>query len=397
MGTTHIIALVCGIATTVIWTRMMPAETFGQFKVVMAVIGVVSGFCLLGSGQATVMSASKGADGNLVLLLREKLLANIGGGVVILGAAAYYAGAQDGSGSIGLGLLVAAMLFPLYNTSDIWIHWLMGKSEFRILATGRSITSLLTLSTVLSVGLIGGVDLWIVILIFISVLSIQNVLILREALKHRSGKEEDTKLRSYGRRASIALSISSLLALDVVMLDHYFKPSDVAIYVVALLFPDQIKAIFSIVTQTISPRMFRETNLPELWANFCREFWVLTLGFSLIGVIGFILLPVVTTLLFSDKYASAAEYGKWLWLTFGLVGSTSFLGIALTARHSMIPVYASSVIYPIGLGALYFYWVEEGIKGMIAARVLAACGLAAIYVGAFAILLWRERRDAADA
>jgi O-antigen/teichoic acid export membrane protein len=369
---------------------MMPAETFGQFKVVMAVIGVVSGFCLLGTSQAAVMSASNGADGNLVPLLREKLLANIGGAVVILGGAAYYAWARDGSGPVALGLLFAAMLFPLYNTSDIWMSWLNGKSEFGILATGRIITAVLTLSAVLSVGLIGVVDLWIVIVIFVSALGVQNAFMLREALKHRSGMEKDPTLVRYGRRTSLALSVSGLLALDVVMLDHYFKPGDVAIYVVALLFPDQIKAIFSIVNQTISPRMFRATNLPELWANFRREFWVLTLGFSLIGVIGFFLLPIVTTLLFSDKYAAAAEYGKWLWLTFGLVGSPGFLGIALTARHSLIPIYASSVIYPICLGTLYFYWVDEGIKGMIAARVLAACGLAAIYVSAFTLHLRRE-------
>lgn len=370
----------------------MPAEIFGQFKVVMAVIGVVSGFCLLGTGQAAVMSASKKIDGNLVLLLRTKLLANIGGGVVILGAAAYYAWVRDESGPVALGLLVAAMLFPLYNTSDIWIHWLMGKSEFRILATGRSMTSLLTLSTVLTVALIGGVDLWIVMLVFISTLSVQNALMLRKALKHRSGKEVDAASINYGRRTSMALSISSLLALDVVILDHYHKPSDVAIYVVAMLFPDQIKAIFSIVTQTISPRMFRETNLPELWSSFRREFFALTLGFSLIGVVGFFLLPVVTTLLFSEQYAAAAEYGKWLWLTFGIVGSTGFLGIALTGRHSLIPIYASSVIYPICLFGLYFYWIEEGIKGMIAARALAACGLAAIYLSAFAWYLRREKR-----
>lgn len=373
----------------------MPAETFGQFKVVMAVLGVVSGFCLLGTSQAAAMSASKGVDGNLAPLLREKLLANVGGGVVILGVAAYYAWVRDGSEPVALGLLFAAMLFPLYNTSDIWMSWLNGKSEFRILATGRIITALLTLSTVLSVGLIGGVDLWIVILIFISVLGVQNAFMLREAFKHRSGNEEDASLVAYGRRTSVALSISSLLALDVVMLDHYFNPSEVAIYVVALLFPDQIKAIFSIVIQTISPRMFRETNLSELWANFRGEFWFLTLGFALIGVIGFFLLPVVTTWLFTDKYAAAAEYGKWLWLTFGLVGTPGFLGIALTARHSLIPVYASSVIYPICLGALYFHWVDEGIKGMIAARALAACGLAATYVGAFALLLRREKRCSA--
>lgn len=393
----HIVSLGSGIAATVVWTRMMPQETFGQFKVVMAVLGAISAFCLLGASQAAVMSASKGADGNLMPLLRGKLLANVGGAIAILGGAAYYAWVRDGSGPVVIGLLAAALFFPLYNTSDIWIAWLNGKSEFRALASGRIVTSLLTLASILSLGLIGDVYLWVVVLAYVAVLSTQNALMLRQVLKHRSTSVEDERVMRLGRHATVAMLFSAMLALDVVILDHYYSPGDVAIYAVALLFPDQIKAIFSIFNQTISPRMYRCDSLKELWADFRGEFLILTLGFAFVAVVGFFLLPVVTPWLFSEKYAAAAEYGKWLWLTIGLLGSTSFLGIALTARHSLITIYASGVAYPLCLGALYFYWVEEGIKGMVTARVAATCGMAALYVGAFAILLWRERRDASHA
>jgi O-antigen/teichoic acid export membrane protein len=376
---------------------MMPQETFGQFKVVMAFLGVVSAFCFLGTSQAAVMSASKGADGNLALLLRGKFLANIGGAILILGGAAYFAWLRNSSGPVAIALMAAALFFPLYNTSDVWIAWLNGKSEFRVLANGRIVTALLTLVSVLTFGLVGDTDVWVIVLVLVAALSAQNVFLLRKALKYRSGSIEDKRLIRLGRHATVAMLFSALLALDVLILDYYFNPGDVAIYAVALLFPDQIRAIFSIFIQTISPRMYRCESLRELWAGFRTEFLVLTLGFVFIAVLGFFLFPVMIPWLFSEKYAVAAEYGKWLWLTIGLLGSTSFLGVALTARHSLITIYATGVGYPLCLGGLYFYWIEEGVEGMVTARIVATCAMAALFVGAFAIHLWRERREASNA
>jgi len=393
----HIVSLGCGIAATVVWTRMMPQETFGQFKVVMAFLGVVSAFCFLGTSQAAVMSASKGADGNLALLLRGKFLANIGGAILILGGAAYFAWLRNSSGPVAIALMAAALFFPLYNTSDVWIAWLNGKSEFRVLANGRIVTALLTLVSVLTFGLVGDTDVWVIVLVLVAALSAQNVFLLRKALKYLSGSIEDKRLIRLGRHATVAMLFSALLALDVLILDYYFNPGDVAIYAVALLFPDQIRAIFSIFIQTISPRMYRCESLRELWAGFRTEFLVLTLGFVFIAVLGFFLFPVMIPWLFSEKYAVAAEYGKWLWLTIGLLGSTSFLGVALTARHSLITIYATGVGYPLCLGGLYFYWIEEGVEGMVTARIVATCAMAALFVGAFAIHLWRERREASNA
>ena len=394
LGMSYLIVMVCGIVGTTVWARLMPQEIFGQFKVVLAVLGVISSFCLLGTSQAATMSASKGKDGNLVRLLRSKLLANVGGGLAILGAAAYYAWGPNRSEPVATGLLIAAFMFPLYNTSDIWMAWLNGKSKFQTLSNGRSLTSLLTLTTILSLGLLGVVDLWVIIFVYVFVLSAQNVLMLRKVLQFRVGSVKDDKVIRLGRHVSLTGLFGSLMALDVIVLHNYFSAVDVAIYSIAILFPLQMKGIFAIFNQTLAPGMYRSKSLEELWMNFRGQFVLLTAGFVTIAIIGFFLLPSITTLLFSEKYAEAAEYGKWLWLTVGLLSSTAYLGVALTACHSLVTIYASGFVYPICLAGLYFYWVEDGIEGMMTARIIAACGLSAIYVSAFIIILWREKKNA---
>lgn len=379
----HIVTLVCGIAATVVWARLMPQETFGQFKVILSILGVVSAFCLLGTSQAAIMSASKGADGNLVRLLRGKLLANVGGGLAILGAAAYYAWGREESSPIAIGLLVAAFLFPLYNTSDIWMSWLNGKSKFRVLASGRIVTALLTLASITVMGIFGVVDIWIVILLYVLILAIQNFTMLRLALGFRNGNAKNDNILRFGRHATLAMSFGSLLALDMVILEHYHSASDVAIYAVVLLFPDQIKALFSIFNQAFSPKMYGQASLSELWRGFRHQFLVLTACFVAIGVAGFLLLPIITPLLFSDKYAQAAEYGKWLWLAIAAFGSLTFLGTALTTTQKPLFIYAPYVGYPILLGGLYIAWAEDGIAGMVAARVIASVLLALFYFFSF--------------
>ena len=394
LGISYLIVTVCGIAGTTAWARLMPQETFGQFKVVLAILGVVSAFCLIGTGQAATMSSSKGADGNLVRLLQRKMLANVVGGLAILGVAAYYTWGPRESESIGAGLLIAALLFPLYNTSDIWMGWLNGKSKFQILSNGRNATSGLTLTIVLSLGLIGVVDLWVILFIYVFVLSALNAFMLRKSLQLRVGSLENSKVIRLGRHVSFTGLFASLMALDVIILHNYFSSAEVAIYSIALLFPLQIKGISAIFNQTLSPSMYRSRSLEELWINFRGQFMLLTLGFVTIAVIGFFLLPSMTIVLFSEKYAEAAEYGRWLWLTVGLLSSTKYIGVALTACNSLVTIYASGIVYPVCLAGLYFYWIEDGIEGMVTARIIAACGLSAIYVNAFIVLLWREKKNA---
>lgn len=370
----------------------MPAETFGQFKVVLGVVSFAGTFCLLGIGQVALMSASSKADGNLARLIRAKLLANIGGALLILGVAAYYSWSRADSGALIGGLLSAAIIFPLYNSSDVWMSWFNGKGHFASLAAGRLITSALALCAVVLMVLLHIGEVWLAVFIFLALLSVQNLFMLSKALRLRGNAEHNEDLMRFGRHATLALMFTSLLALDVVLLEHFHKAEAVALYVVALVFPEQVKTLFSIIGQLIAPKMYATDSPAELWPSFRSKFLWLTLGFTALGLIGFVLIPLLVPLLFSAKYAAGAEYGKWLWLAISCTGSFGYLGSALIATRRPMYIYTPYVGYPLCLVTLYLIFVDYGASGMVYARSVCAVLLAAFYGIAFFAHVSKEGR-----
>lgn len=393
LSVVHVLATLCGLLGTVIWTRWMPQETFGQFRVVTSVLTTASAFCLLGTGQAAMMSAARDIDGNLTLLAASKFKANLVGALIVLGGAAYYAWGQEASVAVSSALVVAALLFPLYNTSDLWMAWLNGKAQINSLAAGRMLTSLLSLVSVAVLGIAGVTDEWIMVLCFMGLLAVQNLVLLRRVMAARSNTDTDRSLIQFGQHTTVAMMFSSLLALDVVILNHYHSPQEVAVYVVALIFPEQIKAFFAMFNQVLSPRLYRQQSLAELWAGFRGQFFLLTAGFVGLGIVGYFLLPIVTAALFSERYQQAAEYGKELWLVIACLGSTTYLGNALQGTQKPFFTYAAYIGYPFTLGALYFAWAERGVPGMIAARIVATVALSAFYVAAFFIYMRMQKGE----
>lgn len=391
LGGAHIFSLLLGLASTIVWTRWMPAETFGQFKVVLGIISLAGTFCLLGIGQVALMSASSKADGNLARLIRSKLQANIGGALLILGAAAYYYWSRADSNALVGGLLSAAIIFPLYNSSDLWVAWFNGKGRFGSLAAGRLITAALALCAVLLMVLFHIGQVWLAVFLFLALLSVQNFFMLSKALRLRDNGEQNEGLMRFGRHATLALMFTSLLAFDVVLLEHFHKAEEVALYAVALVFPEQVKTLFSIIGQLIAPKMYATDSPAALWTSFRSRFLWLTLGFTVLGLIGFVLIPLLVPLLFSAKYAAAADYGKWLWLAISCTGSFTYLGSALIATRRPMYVYTPSVGYPLCLAALYLVFVDYGASGMTYARSACAVLLAAYYGFAFAFELRSQK------
>ena len=263
------------------------------------------------------------------------------------------------------------------------MSWFNGKGRFASLAAGGLITSALALCAVFLMVLFSIDEVWLAVFLFLALLSAQNAFMLSRVLRLRENTEHNEDLMRFGRHATLALMFSSLLALDVVLLEHVHKAEAVALYAVALVFPEQVKALFSIIGQLIAPRMYATDSPAQLWPSFRNKFLWLTLGFITLGLIGFVLIPLLVPLLFSAKYAAAADYGKWLWLAISCTGTFTYLGSALIATRRPVYIYTPYVGYPLCLMALYLVFVDYGVSGMVYARSVCAVLLAAFYGMAF--------------
>lgn len=388
---------VCALATTVVWARLMPAETFGEFKVLMGIIGFVSAFCLLGAGQASIMSAAKYADGNFLLILRSKIMTNLIASLALAACAAYYAWSQSSSLNVALALLAAAFLFPIYNTTDVWMAWINGKGRIRELALSRAIVAALGAGAIFVAAIMGVGQLWIIVLVYLGALATQSAVRVMRVLARLSNDVVDPSIITFSHHSSFAMAFTSLLSLDVVILNHVYSPQDVAIYVVALQFPDLLKRMYSVLDAILAPRIYSARGFAAMWKDIRVYFLTITAGCIAVGAVGFYLLPPLTILLFSSRYAQAAEYGRWLWLAVACCGATTLLGSAVLATKKPFFVYAPNIGYPICLAALFLLLVGDGVAGLTWARVIAVVALAAFNVAGFIYCLRASQKSAINA
>jgi O-antigen/teichoic acid export membrane protein len=383
LGGAALIMAMCGITTNVIWARFVPQDTYGGFKVIFAIVNMIGTVCLLGTGQATLMSAAQNADGNLRGLIRAKLIANFGGSLLLLVAACYYDFYTVATKSIAYGLVAAAILFPMYNITDLWTSWLNGKGRFQELANGRALIYILPMSSVFAVAFFSISELWHVAFIYFALTSIQNIVMLRRVMALRANSKDDEGILALGRHATLAMMLGSIVSLDVIALNHFFSTADVAVYSVALVLPDLIKSLLAIINQLFAPKVNAGQDLTIFWINYKSTFLALTIGLAVIGVVGFSLLPIFVPFFFSEKYIASAQYSKWLWLVMASVGSFGILGNALIASRKIIFIYCSFLGYPILLAILYLILIPHGVAGMVLARILAILGLHFFYALSF--------------
>ncbi|MDP1602648.1 MAG: hypothetical protein Q8M03_05230, partial [Legionella sp.] len=274
----QVITMACGLAATAVWARWMPVDLFGEFRVLIAFISLAGAFCLLGTAQAAMMSAAKNIDGNFFPLLRSKVLANAVASLGLLVAAVYYALAPAGSHHIAAGLVAAAVLFPIYNVSDIWVSWVNGKSWFRELAIERVLVAAAGVIAIATASLCDVAQLWIIAVLYLGLAALVNLGVLKRIFTRQSNNTTDSSIVKYGHHSSVAMGLSGLLAVDVIILNHVYTPQDVAIYVIALQFPNQLKAAFSVFGQSLAPAIYGTESTHAAWQAMRHRFWLLTLG-----------------------------------------------------------------------------------------------------------------------
>lgn len=370
----------------------MSKDLYGEYRVILSVLSFIGAFCYVGMGQAALMSATRGFDGNFTPLIKTKLWANMLGAAAILLAAIYYATIRLEVG-VAMGLLAAALLFPISNLVDGWTSWLNGKSSFRELSVGRVSLSFLSPISLLLVILAGARDLWIIVTITFFATGVLNLLMLRRAAKKRISAQSDQDTMSYARHATIALAFGSLLSLDVIILEHFHGAAEVATYAVALLLPDQLKVGFGLLNQAMAPKMYGTASFRKLLRELRPVFYKLVFVSLIIAAIGFFVFPYAIKTLFTEKYGLAGEIGKWLWVFTALTAPiNTFLGAAIVSRQHAGRTYVGSVGYSAILLGFCFAFLPDGAAGFVHARVATYFVTVLFHLGT---IWWLLRKEAA--
>lgn len=386
----QILTILIGLGSASLWAHHVSKEVYGQYQLILSLAKVVGSFCLSGLDQSLVLSAAKGLDGNLKKILNYKLAAVLIGSFTLMGVSFYYD--RNAQPAIAMGLWIAAVIFPFYEMKKIWVNWLRGGGQlslFACLDVSMTAISFLVLWCLIA---LGQTQLNGFLLGVMGAGAIFSFAVTLYIFRKKKDQKQESEIIQYGFHATAAKLFGGLVLTDKAIINGHFPVEQVAVYSIALLFPEQIRALYSIFNQMIIPQITAAKDVRDAWQYLKPKLPLLLSLFLFVGVAGFFLLPVAIPIIFSGKYRESGPYAKWLWLSFAVTVPATYLGTVLRAQRKLRFLYLFELLNPIIPFALFFILISHGLWGVVAARIIYYTSTALFFIFFLRYYLREERR-----
>ncbi|MCD6471079.1 oligosaccharide flippase family protein [bacterium] len=350
---------------SLIFANLLSKEIFGQYSFVMATIGLASTFALPGMAYAIIQSVARGYDGTYFKALKQIFKWGWLGSLFLLSIAIY--GIFSGRIYGAIVFLMVSFIFPFYSFKSYYSALLQGKKRFDIFA---KITSLINVISVLSIVLAVFLTkslLWIIIAtIFIDVILAGYFTLFYVKKYIHNDKIEEDSIR-FGKKVSFSLAFSNIANyFDSLIITYFLGFSDLAIFKIVTLLPNQIKVLANMFTPMLLPKMAsKNTKKKDLMKHFKK--------FFLIVVFLILIYLIIAPFVFKWLYP---KYYEYVWLS--MIYHLSFIVVLYILpfnylikekKGSLINKfynYSAVLLIFLSLVGIYFY----GLLGAIVARIV---------------------------
>lgn len=346
------------------FAHLLPKETYGTYKYIFSLSGIISAFSLSGLGAATVTAVAQGKDATLRFAANKNLRWSIPMFLVFLGVALYYF--LQGHTNIGASLILIGIATPIISSTAIADSFLLGKKDFRASVATSSLSTVFIYSTTLIVAaltknVVGVVGAFIgssflagvTIYIYVSRTKVKNNQVSHQTL-------------NYGSHLSLINIINTLTdRLDSMLIFHFLGAAELATYTFAVAIPEQIKGFIKSASTLALPK-FSATHNTTTYANIWRKMLIMTI----------LVIPIIGLYIFTAPYIFDLFFPQYQGET--VFYSQIFVLSLITAGGALPPTYLQGVA---AKRELYFYNMISGALQI----TLMAFGV--IYFGIMGLVL----------
>ncbi len=349
------------------FAHFLSQETYGVYKYITSVAGVLVAFSLTGMKMAVIRATAQHFEGVFKKSLLKQLWWSVPQFIIFCGVGAYYL--YQGNSVFGISFLAISILVPLSSIANTYAAFLQGRTEFKTLSLYGLCSNFFSF-IVIGTAVIFTKNPLFLVLAYYSGRAIINIFFCwRTFITYKPNslfREEDL---SYGKHLSLMNIIGTIAAqIDNVIVFHYLGPAPVAIYNFATAIPERLKGLFGFVGTVALSRMAEKKNL-EIGKSIIRKTTVLALAAALVTVCYIIVAPFLFSLLF-PKYVESVLYSQIFSISMIAVASSIPIG-ALYAKKLQKELYLLSIIGPLlkiaSFVAATFYF---GLWGAIIVKVL---------------------------
>ncbi len=365
------VILLSGLATSVVLTRLLSKEDYGQYNYFFSIIGILAISALPGMGAAIMHAVSNGHDKVLVQSTKIRLKWSLIGTMACLLIGIYYY--FNGEVLLGKSFLVSSLFFPFYASFDGFYAFLNGRQRFDLSSRYRSIYwIMLTLAVILAVYFTK--NLWFVIITYLATATILEIFFLFNTIKTVNlNSSEDKTAITYGKQLTGIQAIGiAALRFDKLIIGIALGFSDLAVYSIALMIANLPTVLLASVSQTVFPKI-AVMDEKVAYDEIKRRLPWLLVGIVIVCGMGALVAPYVIPWLYSGKYTDSVLYTQLLFIPVILSAPATILhkGVLQAQRKTRELFKLNMSVYIFELLALVLFALKFGILGIVLAKALA--------------------------
>lgn len=298
-----------GIILAALLARLLTPEVYGEYRFVLSFLPIFAYFALPAAAEGVIQGIAKGEDRTFrriyILVWKWSLLSLPAVAAV---AAWCFWQKQTQLAWIFVGL---APLMPAYGATGLFTAYLLGKQKFQKLLRNNVIVSMALLFA-MSATVLWCRTIWWLVFVFVAVNIMARLTFdLRVWTQAKNGGVDELGV-SYAKRVSwLTLLLVIRSNFDKILLGTTTGFVNLALYNVASVIPDQLKALGGISSQSMVARFVQRTDqavVKVIDAKMKR----LTLVALAVFVSALLATPLVLPIVFSGKYSAAIPWALLL-------------------------------------------------------------------------------------
>ncbi len=329
------------------FTNWLSKETFGTYKYVLSLLGILSIPSLSGLNTAVLNAAAKNEDGSFLLAFKLKLKWGFWGSLASLLVASYYF--LQGNQLLAVCFLIVACFLPFFNSFSLYDSFLSGKKKFAL----QNRFSILT--QIISLIFLGGTifftkNIFIILLAYFLPLTLTYALFFYLTKRNINLQNKvDKKTISFGKHLSLMSIVGNVSSqIDKIILWHFLGPVPLAVYSLAMMMPDKIKDLLKILGALAMPKLVVKpiNELKGVMSKKTFQLFILAIPIMVL----YILVAPYLFKWFFPQYTGAVVYSQ-IYALILLFFPRVLSGSVLSAKQKTKELYIGSlVLTPI-------YWV----------------------------------------
>lgn len=370
-----------GFVTTYFLAHTLTQENFGEYHLILSVVGILSMFALRGLNNSIMQSTARGFKGTYRVAVPIAFLSSLIGAFILVLLSIYY---MNQNPTLALGFLISGLFFPFMHGMIHWKGVETGKEKFKKLVIFESISAFIMHAGII-ITLMFFTDTFLLPLTILFLIpSLFNIALTFYKMREIPINEaQESASIKYGIKSTMFESFNILAKhTDKILLFFWLSPTTLALFVAADRIAELVRNTTQDIAAVLAPRFAKNKEYTQTLDKALKLFSLL-IGIAII-IFAFTILPYLIEIIFGDKYIPSIPYSQALLCTVAL-GNLAILRFRFIRSQldldnfrniivftSLFRILCSSIFIPLwGLnGAILSVLLYRGFMIIVVGRVM---------------------------